>query len=526
MKKQTGRLFFFLAAMTVANAQTVSAQDERDALRFSFLQPQGTARSIGIGSALGSVGGDFTSLAVNPAGIGIYRRSEFMVSPSLMFANTTSDYTGNTAEESGSHFSFSNVGIVSAKVETGRRRQRSGWSSVAFGFGLTRLADFTRNYTYEGRNTTSSGSFVFENDANQFGLSGNSLISTPADLGYQSYLLDAFTDSATGRPFYRSVVNPTDTSAVSQSTIIRERGGISELGLTFGGNYEDKLLIGATLGIPIVRYIRSKTFEERDLSGKDNNDFDYFRYSNDLKTTGAGVNLKLGFIYKPTDNFRFGAAIHTPTYLSLNDISNQSLIANTEGTIGTQTATATENQYDYNLTTPWRAVVSATAMFGAYGFFTIDYEFVDYASSRFKFGLSADEKDYQRYVNDLIKSTYKGASNIRTGLEIRLDNFMIRGGFGYYGNPYKSDVKSSAIATGQPGPASAERLSFSGGIGFRFANAFLDLAFVHHRIKTSEQPYTLADTDQPGTLYYGLVVPTAQLTTGANNAVLTLGFKL
>src|SRR5690606_20739067 len=142
---------------------------------------------------------------------------------------------------------------------------------------------------------------------------------------------------------------------------------------------------------------------------------------------------------------------------------NLSVIANTEGFAGTNTATAVENQYDYNLTTPWRGIVSATAMLGQSGFFTIDYEFVDYASSRFKFGTSIDEKDYQRFINDRIKSTFQGASNIRTGLEIRLDNFMVRGGFGYYGNPYKS------------GNPSARRLSFSGGVGFRFPNAFLDL---------------------------------------------------
>src|SRR5215203_5485406 len=89
------------------------AQDESDALRLSFLQPQGTARSLGIGSALGSVGGDFTSLSVNPAGIGVYRRSEFMFTPSLVFNNTKSRYaTGVPEEDNGTAFNFSNIGYV------------------------------------------------------------------------------------------------------------------------------------------------------------------------------------------------------------------------------------------------------------------------------------------------------------------------------------------------------------------------------------------------------------------------------
>ena len=503
-----------MAGLTASCTQFAIAQNEQDALRFSNLQPQGTARSIGFGSALGSVGGDFSALSVNPAGIGIYRSSEIMFTPSLTFSHTNSDFTGNSADENGSHFSFSNLGFVTTNVITGRRAKKSGWTTVSFGLGLTRTADFTRDYSYIGRNTTSSGSFIFEDDANRYGITGNAQPTSQGDLGYDTYLINPYTDSATGNSTYYSVVNPKANSAVSQSTIVQERGGISELGFSLGGSYENKLLLGATLGIPIVRYVRNKVYEERDLSGDDDNNFGYFTYTDDLKTTGAGVNLKLGVIYKFTDNFRMGIAIHTPTYLSLTDVNNRSLTANTENYQGTVSATAVENQYDYNLLTPYRAVLSGTALLGKYGFFTVDYEYVDYHSSRFKFGSSGDEKAYEREINNTIKSTFQGASNVRAGLEIRLDNIFLRGGFGYYGNPYKS------------GNPSAERLDFSGGIGFRFERTFIDLGFVHHQYKTSEQPYQLPDTDNPSSLYYNLVVPSAQLNTGANNAVLTVGFKL
>jgi hypothetical protein len=488
-------------AFAAAILPKAQAQDERDALRFSFLQPQGTARSIGFGSALGSVGGDFSSLAVNPAGIGVYRRSEVTFTPSLTFTKTSADYAANGTDANGTHFAISNIGLVTTQVPRGRRAVRTGWTSVSFGVGLTRLADFTRSYDYSGINTTSSGSFAFEASANQSGLNPD-YNATIGDLGYQTYLLNKYDSTR-----YISVVNPTQATPVRQLTSVTERGGISELGISLGGSYEDRLMLGATLGFPIVRYTRTKTFTERDLSGNGANGFDYFTFSDDLKTTGGGVNLKLGFIYKPIDNFRFGAAIHTPTFLSLTDIWNQSLTANTEEVNGTTTAAMPENQYDYSLTTPWRAVLSATAFLGGYGFFTLDYEFVDYASARFTF----DDKDYQSDVNNVIKKNFQGASNIRTGLEIRLDNFQIRGGFGYYGNPYKNTTND----------ASGERLDFSTGLGFRFQNAFIDLGFVHHEYKSTEQPYYLS-----GAAYSSLIIPTANLTTNANNAVVTFGFKL
>ena len=33
---------------------------------------------------------------------------------------------------------------------------------------------------------------------------------------------------------------------------------------------------------------------------------------------GTGVNFKAGIVYRPTANLRLGAAIHTPTYYSLD----------------------------------------------------------------------------------------------------------------------------------------------------------------------------------------------------------------
>ncbi|MBS1645651.1 MAG: hypothetical protein JST36_11505 [Bacteroidetes bacterium] len=508
--KLTNRNKISLAlVLLLCSTATIHAQNENDALRFSFLQPQGTARSIGIGSALGSIGGDFSSLAVNPAGIGIYRSSEMMITPSLSFTNSQSNYTGNAMDDQGSHFAISNLGLVTTKVTRGRSA-RSGWTTISFGMGLTRLADFTRNYSYQGRNTTSSGSFVFEADANKNGLTNNTQPNTQGDLAYDTYLINPTTNNPNQ---YLSVVNPTASSPISQTNTVQERGGISELGFSLGGSYENRLMLGATVGIPFVRFVRNQTYEENDLSGNTNNDFAYFSYSDELKTTGTGINLKLGAIFKANDYLRFGVAFHTPSYISLHDQENRSLNVNTENLHGSTSSNAMENQYDYSLSTPYRALLSGTVLFGKYGFLTADYEYVDYSSSRFSFGNTADERSYQNEINNNIKTQFTGASNIRTGLEIRLDNFFLRGGFGYYGNPYKNSNTGS------------ERLDFSGGLGFRFQHSYIDFGFVHRQFQNEEQPYNLPDTDLPGSLYYNLIVPTATIQTSTNNAVVTFGVK-
>ena len=67
------------------------AQNELDALRYSQTQLYGNARSAGYGNANGAIGADFGGLSYNPAGIGLYRKNEFVFSPSLKINATKGD---------------------------------------------------------------------------------------------------------------------------------------------------------------------------------------------------------------------------------------------------------------------------------------------------------------------------------------------------------------------------------------------------------------------------------------------------
>ncbi|HXO78052.1 MAG TPA: hypothetical protein VN824_22510, partial [Puia sp.] len=55
------------------------AQLPEDALRASWTTPSGTARQQAIGGAMGSLGGDLSSGFINPAGLGLYKTSEFVL---------------------------------------------------------------------------------------------------------------------------------------------------------------------------------------------------------------------------------------------------------------------------------------------------------------------------------------------------------------------------------------------------------------------------------------------------------------
>lgn len=502
-----------LSACVLSAPFTTMAQDQHDAFRYSDLSTQGTARSIGFGGALGSIGGDFSSLSVNPAGIGVYRNSEFMFTPAIRINNASGSLNGNTTSDNNTRFTVPNIGIVFTSAQRGRRYERSKWKSASFGFGINRIADFNSNSVYSGT-INSSGSFtqLMALDANTYAFPGDvDDMNTLGGKGYEAFLLDTLNNryvSVLDGPSYNGT-----TRNVKQQRVVRERGSMSDIVISFGGNYMEKLLIGATIGIPTVSYRRDMTMEESDLTADRTDFFDNFSYRESLKTTGTGINLKLGAIYKPDDHFRFGLAFHTPTYFNLKDESSWSILSNTDdfkNDLGRTDGPNTERYstdyfdlitYEYNLITPWRTNLSASAIIGKLGFLTVDYEYVDYSSARFRYEINRSNSE--TYANDLIRSTYKGGHIFRLGGEARLDLLMLRAGVGYQTSPFKA--------------GGGERLNLSAGAGLRFDNWFLDLGVAHSRLESSVQPYDLSAIS--------IVAPTAKMDYAFNNIAMTIGFK-
>jgi len=69
--------YLLIPMLLGAFLKSASAQSDADALRYSQTSLAGTARFTSMAGAFGALGGDFSSIAINPAGLGIYRKSEF-----------------------------------------------------------------------------------------------------------------------------------------------------------------------------------------------------------------------------------------------------------------------------------------------------------------------------------------------------------------------------------------------------------------------------------------------------------------
>ena len=512
----------FISALIAASV-TASAQDLTEAYNLSNATVQGTARSMGFGNALGSVGGDFSSLSVNPAGLGVYRSSELTFTPSLRINSTSSQYTGVATPDNNTHFNINNFGMVFTSAPKGKRYDKRNWKAVSFAFGMNRTGDFNRNYSYSGKNYTSSGSQVFESDANY-----NKADASASDanslgfLGYNSYLLNV-----NGNGDFYSIVPY--KGGVNQVRSVEERGGVNEYTISLGGNYKERLMLGVTIGLPSFHYTKNTSYSETltaDNGVANPYGFQSFTYNQDLDISGGGINAKIGAIYKLNDMFRIGAAFHSPTYFSITDISTPMLSATHNDSLYTisQDGYNLKNEFDYHLTTPWKTVLSATMLIEKLGFVTFDYEYVDYSSMRYLYpaGIDVYGNTFQQAEDDMnrqIKKTYQGASNFRLGGEARIAKyFMARAGFGYYGNPYTSFGQSTINSF-----YTTERIDLSAGIGFRFDHFFTDLGFVHSMYQGFEQPYSV---DYGGVISGSqATIPGAKINYNINNVALTMGVK-
>lgn len=488
------RKITFLTAAFLLSTLCISAQTASDAIRYAYQNQQGTARAMGIGGAIGGLGGDFTSLSINPAGIGGYWKSEFMVTPSYLTVSTDASFNDVSANERANNFNISNLGLVFTNIPN-----RGKWKSVSLGFGLNKTNNYRQEQFFRGE---SNGSITDRFAGLAAGLGPNELDGFEAGPAYDVGAIFDFENDA----IYETDFQGQDQQIFAKQQLSKTSGHASEMVISFGGNLNDKVLLGATLGVPFVSYTSESDYGESDdanvIPAFNNMQFEEF-----LNTDGGGVNIKLGAIAKIGKQLRIGAAFHSPTYLSLNDRFSTEM--NYEYSQGGENqsnqALSPEGEFQYALITPWRAVGSASYIFGKSGFVSADVEYVDYASARYDFTTNSDnleDRAYQDDVNAQIDQLYRSAVNVRLGGELAYEGLRIRGGLQLLGGPLKAENKTQTV------------ISF--GAGVRGNKAFLDLAYNYSTQKELYIPYQVSGA--PNQL--------VNTTTNKSQFVLTVGFKI
>ena len=136
---------------------SANAQGPEDVLRYSWFGQNGTARNQAVGGVMGSLGGDITATFVNPAGLGLYRTNEFVLTPGFQFLRNKTNFRETEAKDKKNAFNLGTSGLVFGSGGD----QGSNWKSKAVSLAVTRTANFSNKVFYTGENNASSYSEQF-----------------------------------------------------------------------------------------------------------------------------------------------------------------------------------------------------------------------------------------------------------------------------------------------------------------------------------------------------------------------------
>jgi hypothetical protein len=448
------------------------SQNVDDALRYSQIFYGGTARFNSMGGAFTALGGDLSAISLNPAATGVYRTSEFSITPQLQYINSKTNFTGNTTDFR-YNFNLSQAGLVSNIYSSGNQ---GGLVGINVAYSYNKTNNFNTNIIINGISNNSSMAdywAISSRGTNYKQLTGS------AGIAFDAFIIDTITGSsgnAFGTVFSRYGDETNSTYGQTMRRIITNDGYTAEHAFSIGGNYDDKLYFGATFGLTRLSYTGHYEHLE-----SDNNDyvFDFksFTYVDHMEATGNGFSLKLGAIYKPVEFVRLGLAFHSPIIYRIKEYYYDN-ITSTFDNGDKYDSNNNPARYSFTLTSPFRVSGGVAVQVQKIALLSADYEFINYRMARF----SNATDDYNYYnENQDIKNILKPSSNLRFGAEFRFNMLYLRGGYGYYGKAFNKVEENAKDHTD----------SYSLGLGFRQQNFYFDMAFTN--TANSQKYYMYSD---------------------------------
>lgn len=342
--------------MTVTCAAQVTSYDR---LTFGEQDLMGTSRYVGMAGAMAAVGGDASAAAGNPAGLGVYRRSELMLTldcqinvPSYGF-RTTQFSCGQASWNF--YFPLDRMrGVVGNSVMLNYRRVKN--FRREYGMRLNNM-DFSQTDVMALKTQGLGESELGKPDAWD-----NADIGWLSKVGYEGFLIDPDSVDMT-------LWLPHNQGSVNGTLDVRENGSVDEFSFTWGMNISNQWYVGAELGLRSLIYSKSTCYSEVFDNGN--------RYSLDSYVSASGVGMlsKLGVIYRPIQLLRFGAAFHAPVPMAFS-IRNYADLSSINGAAPAIVVRTPEmNNSPEWINQPLRAVFGLAFQLGKQGLVSMEYDY-------------------------------------------------------------------------------------------------------------------------------------------------------
>ncbi|WP_413997690.1 OmpP1/FadL family transporter [Flavobacterium sp. W1B] len=494
-------LFLLFTGFTFSAAQS---QEITDALRYAQNNLNGTARFQAMGGAFGALGGDLSSININPAGSAVFSNNQAAFTISNLNTKNNSNYFGTKTSEKDNSFDLNQAGGVFVFKN---QNSNSDWKKFSFALNYENTNNFSNSVFSAGKNPNNSVDRYFLSYANGIPFSDFentsygrlNFAAQQAYLGYNAFIIDPLNATPGNTQYYSNV--PAGGNYYQENTITSQ-GYNGKLSFNAATSYKDKLYIGINLNSHFTDFRQFTSFYE-DNNAPLTNEYTVssLRFENELYTYGSGFSFQLGAIAKVTNELRLGLAYESSTWYNLNDELTQSL-----GSISSKNGAGDTNDIadpritniyaPYKLQTPSKLTGSFAYVFGKSGLISIDYAMKDYSNTQFK------PKNEFNSINSDMNNILDNTGELRIGAEYKIEKISLRAGYRYEQSPYKNTATMGDLN------------GYSGGLGYNFGSTKLDLSYAYAKRDSQQAFFSQGLTDG------------AKINSINNNVSLTLLFEL
>lgn len=506
-------------------ALPLSAQETYENANIATEDLNGTARFVGMGGAMDALGADISTMATNPAGIGLIRHTMANVSFGLVSQQGGKSFANGDK----TNMSFDQAGFVYA-LRTGRK------SFMNFGFNYHK----SRNFDY----ILSASSAL--NGASQNKLSyvkGVEGVFKPYNQD-GTYIADDNSFNQVDYLYYNVLLADKDgmfyyNNANSYMFDRANTGYIGQYDFNLSGNLNDRVYLGLTVGISDVHYKGYSGYTES-LLDANNAGVGDVTLTDERRITGTGFNIKAGVIFRPIEDnpFRIGLSVATPTWYSLTT-SNTTYLDN-HSTVGLYDNGNIGESYDFQLYTPWKFGLSLGTTVSNYLAIGAVYEYSDYGSLDSRINTTGgwyddgwDSSSSDDAMNRHTENTLKGVSTVKLGVELKpMPSLAIRLGYNYVSPMYdKSGFKDGTIDS--PGSYYASATDYTNwkatnritcGLGYTFDKLSIDFAYQYSVQSGDFSPFMSYYASAQDSPQYDNICQPVKVDNKRHQLLLTLGY--
>ena len=540
------KIQYYLLAATLFSLP-VAAQETYENANLTSTDLNGTARYVGMGGAMEALGADVSTIGSNPAGIGLFRRSQLSVSGGLLMQSNGKEY----GDGKKTNASFDQIGFVYTT-------RASRGSNLNFGFNYTKGKNFdfllnasgklgngsqnNQSYLKHVLGSENYGGFdVRKKDDAYIGFASpqaNFVSWTWNQLDYL-YFNTLLPDATTAGKFNNYLADSYTFDKAST-------GYVGNYDFNISGSIQDQFYLGLTFGLKDVHYDSESRYNERLSNGVGDVSVLDIR-----RITGTGFDITAGIIVRPiaSSPFRIGAYVKTPTWYDLTT-SNVTRIDRNTNTGGKNDWGEVPNSYDYKLWTPWKFGLSLGHTVGNYLALGLTYEFEDHSTldSRINdggyyndyYGTYYETSSADKSMNKHTKQALKGVSTLKMGAEYKpTSNLALRLGYNYISPKYNKDAQKdpTIVSPGRAYSSSTDFVNwdstnrFTFGIGYQINKFNVDLAYQYSMQKGTFYPFStmnfsIHDTATGNTTSYSNQAVGAKVDNNRGQLLLTVGYRL